>query len=360
MSTFSSFQLSKDFLRDPEGKKFVNHFTDTLKVSVYQALYNVSKGTKPKYDKVKVGKVKEIAYDSVAQVVYDRFAADNKKEAVKNMLQMNGPKKGLSRSLFLPNTLIDYKTDKPVFQQLRIEREFGYVKDELFMKHFDGLYDLFKLDLNLPPTAKATKLQLKLAKVKCVDETDPDWLGSDEIAIGGFAVDEKSNESKIAEFKVGKFDDGDVKDYNPDKVLKEFLLNGVHPGTYAAFLSIAEKDSGGFSDFLQKLYEAVKAHVVEVLTVLGAAAGTAIGVAIGGSVGTALAGPIGAIIGIVAGAIMGALIGWLVESFKDDVFEPAITAVILENNQPFTGPVQRLVYEDYGAKYYAYVYWQAV
>ena len=51
--------------------------------------------------------------------------------------------------------------------------------------------------------------------MKCNDETNTEWPGSDEIAIGAITVDEDGDTNKIAEtYVAGGFDDGDRKVYD--------------------------------------------------------------------------------------------------------------------------------------------------
>ena len=201
-------------------------------------------------------------------------------------------------------------------------------------------------------------LRFRVHEVKCIDETNPEWPGSDEISWGGAAVDDKGSASKIPEkFVRSGFDDGDRKTYNPPEIIKTFSLDNDYPKEFLVTMALAEKDSGGMSDFIQKLYEAIKAEVALILAALGAAAGAAIGAAIGGSVGTAIGGPLGIIIGVAAGAILGALIGWLASVLQDDIFAPQASSLFLSSaNDTFQGgalvsPRKEFHYRDHGGHY---------
>ena len=201
-------------------------------------------------------------------------------------------------------------------------------------------------------------IKFRIHEVKCIDETNPEWPGSDEISWGGAAVDDKGTVIKIPEKRVGGgFDDGDRKTYTPPEIIKTFTLDNIYPKEFMVTMSLAEKDSGGMSDFIQKLYEAIKAEVAAIFAALGAAAGAAIGSAIGGSVGTAIGGPLGTIIGVAAGAILGALIGWLVSVLQDDIFAPQASSLFLYSvNDTFQGgslisPRQEFHYRDHGGHY---------
>jgi hypothetical protein len=73
-------------------------------------------------------------------------------------------------------------------------------------------------------------VRFRVHEVKCIDETNPEWPGSDEISWGGAAVDDKGTTSKIPEKKVGSgFDDGDRKIYSPPEIIKTFSLDNVYP-----------------------------------------------------------------------------------------------------------------------------------
>ncbi|MFZ1479445.1 MAG: hypothetical protein WAT25_01565 [Paracoccaceae bacterium] len=219
-----------------------------------------------------------------------------------------------------------------------------------------------------PPIVVNKGLHFRLHKVKCIDETNPEWPGDDEIAMGGTAVPPVGTPTKVAEFMVrDDFDDGESKTYSPPKVLKTFSLSGLtYPADCLMVLALAEKDNGGLSSFLQDLWEAIRDDVQLIIAAVGAAAGLAIGGAVGGSLGTAIGGPLGTIIGAVAGAILGALIGWLISAVKDDIFTPQSAAVHLpKSNSTFAGgaltsPQFTLNFRDHGGHYRAYYTWQLI
>lgn len=209
-------------------------------------------------------------------------------------------------------------------------------------------------------------LEFRLHQVKCIDETNPEWPGDDEISMGGTAVPPTGTPTKIGEFSVGtSFDDGESKYYSPPRLLKTFSLTGVsYPAEFLVVLGMAEKDNGGLSDFLNDMWEAIKNHVQAIVTAVGAAAGLAIGTTIGGSIGTAIGGPLGTIIGAVAGAILGALVGWLISAIKDDIFTPQSAAVALpSHNATFAGgaltsPTFSVNFRDHGGHYRVFYSWK--
>lgn len=209
-------------------------------------------------------------------------------------------------------------------------------------------------------------LEFRIHKVKCVDETNPEWPGDDEIAMGAVAVADNGTSSKINEFMVrDDFDDGESKVYNPPRLLKTFSLTNVsYPADFMMVLALAEKDNGGMSDFLKDLWEAIKDDVQAIIAAVSAAAGAAIGTAIGGTLGTALGGPLGAIIGAVAGAIIGAIVGWIISALKDDIFTPQAAAVHLPNTLStfaggsLTSPQFTVNFRDHGGHYRVYYSWK--
>jgi hypothetical protein len=171
----------------------------------------------------------------------------------------------------------------------------------------------------LMPAQTTNKLELRIHKVRCVDETNPEWPGDDEIAMGGTAVDETGDVHKIPQFTVrNDFDDGEQMLYAPPKRFTSFsLLEGGNkwPKSYFVTLVLAEKDMGGFADFLNKLLDAVKKRVIE-----------ALGAAIGGVIGS-IGGPLMAVIGAAIGWIVGKIFEWLKAWWSDDVFPPKTVSV---------------------------------
>lgn len=361
MSNFSTFSTSYKDIKNPEIKHFIDHLASFTQASIEQSVFSKLNNGKIKYQKLSVGKKNKVKRATVAEVIDNYLSKTNSKE-LKQMARNLTINKNANIAPFNYGSKLNIKSDKPIFNQLDLAKEFSYINDRLFLK-------VIAANFNIPtttPTAPATPvanptltLKLNLKTVKCLDETNPEWGGKDNIAAGGVVSDDRGVETKISEFHVGNFDDGDVKNFNPVKVLKTYSLDNVHPSTFTAFLTLAEKDSGGFSDFIQELYDAIKDELTVILTALGAAAGAAIGAAIGGSVGTAVAGPIGTIIGVAAGLIIGALTGWIVSLLKDDVFEPQISGITIDRSAPFTGPTQRLTYRDFGGSYYMDVFWSA-
>lgn len=73
-----------------------------------------------------------------------------------------------------------------------------------------------------------SKLELRIHKVKCLDETDGFWgseAGDDEIWLGGTTVDESGDAEKVEPFPVrDDFDDGEEHIYSPPIQFASFDL----------------------------------------------------------------------------------------------------------------------------------------
>jgi hypothetical protein len=160
-----------------------------------------------------------------------------------------------------------------------------------------------------------SKLQLRIHKVKCVDETDSVFgeAGEDEIYLGGTTVDESGDAERVDPFLVrDDFEDGKEQNYQPPKQFAWFdLAEGTEfPKSYFVTLVLAEVDNGGLPEVINKLLMWVKEEVTKALAEV-----------IGGIVG-ASGGPIGAAIGVGIGAALGELVDYIREIWEDDVFAP--------------------------------------
>lgn len=106
----------------------------------------------------------------------------------------------------------------------------------------------------------ATKLSLRVHRVKCVDETGgrfAERVGNDEIYLGGFAVvNQNGDTTKINPVSIyPHFDDGDVKVFNPPMTFTTISINnaGSWPKTFAVGLILIEKDQGGMVEAVKKI-----------------------------------------------------------------------------------------------------------
>ncbi|HMT94825.1 hypothetical protein [uncultured Thiothrix sp.] len=169
------------------------------------------------------------------------------------------------------------------------------------------------------------ELEFRLHQVLCVRETQP-IAGSDEIALGGMAIDAEMNTIPIPEQFVGNFSDSGVaKNYLPPQQFFSPKINlragNAWPKEYIVTMIMAEKDGSGFSRFLADLWSSLKTEIITaVATAVGAASGAALGSIIPG---------VGSLIGAAVGAVIGAFVGWLTKTFEDDIFEPVSVAIVI-------------------------------
>lgn len=160
-----------------------------------------------------------------------------------------------------------------------------------------------------------TKLELRIHKVRCVDETNGflgSEAGSDEIDLGGTTVDESGDTAKVNPFRVRSFQhDGDEHVYTPPRRFTFFNLTEgkTFPKGYVVVLMLAEIDSGGFNDFVKGLMDQVRKKVITELKKKGLEAGAS------GDVVTA-------VIALAAAWVVGEIFDLISNIWKDDVFPP--------------------------------------
>ena len=168
-----------------------------------------------------------------------------------------------------------------------------------------------------PVLPKLTKLEMRIHRVKCVDETGGffERFGNDEIDLGGIGVDETGDTHAIAKFRAGSnFDDGEQVNFSPPRSFTTFdLTEGkVFPKSYFVTLLLAESDpGGGLPTFVNRLAQKVRDKVK---TAVIAAAGD-------------IGGPIGVAIGIAINAVLDKVFDLLARIWADDIF-PAVTASV--------------------------------
>lgn len=172
-----------------------------------------------------------------------------------------------------------------------------------------------------PVLPKLTKLEMRIHRVRCVDETGgfAERFGNDEIDLGGIGVDETGDTHAIAKFRAGSnFDDGEQVNFSPPRSFTTFdLTEGTaFPKSYFATLVLSESDpGGGLPTFVNQLVQKVKDKVKA--AVLAAA---------GGIIGTS-GGPIGVAIGIAIGAVLDKVFALLARIWADDIFPPVTASV---------------------------------
>lgn len=120
----------------------------------------------------------------------------------------------------------------------------------------------------------ATRLNLRIHSVKCVDETGGYWaekVGNDEIDLGGFTIDNENNTVKIKSTSVGyNFDDGEINRFNPPRVFASFDLGPSFSTTkkFAAGFVLSERDGGNVSGTLEKIVNKLKEYLEQKKTAM--------------------------------------------------------------------------------------------
>lgn len=194
-----------------------------------------------------------------------------------------------------------------------------------------------------------SSLKFKINKVQCLDETGGIFeLGMDDIYLAAVTVDARNKEvGLVPAFKVGKFNDGMDKTYNPPHDLVTFpnLSEGVFPKGFMVFLVLIEKDSGNeIEPFLQSLVEQAKAQI-------NAPKLAAVGV--------------DDVVMVLIKELAEFLKEKYMESRKDDIFSPETVKISIPNNGwswkgSSESPQAVLVYVDnkkLHAKYYIHYSW---
>lgn len=207
------------------------------------------------------------------------------------------------------------------------------------------------------------KFSVDVRKVKCVDETNPEWWGSDEIALGGTGIDESGDVTKIGErFCGGGFDDGDQKwlgwsSWETFNLREPISLKKGWPKKYRVIFILAEKDNGGLEKFLSDLYSKVREQVKK-----------AIEKAIAEGLKVYLGEVLSTVLGKVVAWIVDKFIGWIIGLFGDDIF-PAATSTMthVHYNGRFTingtwgylySPTYRAHFYGHGGHYWLEYRWR--
>jgi hypothetical protein len=203
-------------------------------------------------------------------------------------------------------------------------------------------------------TGTNNKLEFRIHRVKCIDETDPEFFGDDEISLGGTTVDQSGITRKVNPFVVrSDFDDGESQFYSPARRFTSFDLTAgtTFPKTYVVTLVLAETDMGGLQDFIDLLWQKTKGQVLAWISA-----------AVGGVIGSTV--PIlGTIIGAAVGYIVGLLVNWLITLLGDDVFPAFTTSVTIPSlSHTFNGqtdsPNASRFFTGYGGKYEVVFDWR--
>lgn len=209
--------------------------------------------------------------------------------------------------------------------------------------------------------AVTDKLGFYITKVKCVDETNPEFWGSDEIALAGVSIDETGDTKTIGEKYIGGgFDDGDQKTYSPNWQYHWFNMRegSYWPKAYNVSLILAEKDNGGLSNALNTVYVKIRDKVKEAISkAVAEGLSELLGPAIAKAIGNAVA------------WIVDKLIGWIINAFKDDIFPPKVLSCTVPSfgarwNYPNgtwgspTSGLRQAHFYGHGGHYYVEYYWK--
>lgn len=208
--------------------------------------------------------------------------------------------------------------------------------------------------------AVTDKMGFWITKVKCVDETNPEFWGHDEIALAGVSVDETGDTKKIPEKYIGGgFDDGDSKSYSNWRYHWFSLREGTRwPKKYVVTMILAEKDHGGLSSFLNDVYAKVRDKVKEAIA-------KAVASALAGYVGQAIANAIGQVVAW----IVDVFVKWIINLFKDDIFPAFVASVTTPSmsarwhypngtwGNPSSG-IRTAHFYGFGGHYYVQYFWK--
>ena len=205
MSNFKTIGYSSKDIKDPDLKKLVNDIVDLFKESLYQASYHRTKNAPLVYSKLSVGGKTKKSYKSVGEVL-DSYISEKSNDDIKSFVENPTHNRNLSGNLQLLGSLkkVELKSKSYTLNQFPLTQVFGYINDDLIFKRISEAIGLDSDAIAITPAPqRALSLKLNLKRVKCVDETNPEWFGKDEISCGGVTVDDKEVESIIKEFKIG-------------------------------------------------------------------------------------------------------------------------------------------------------------
>lgn len=311
-----------------------------------------------------------IASPDVFAAWFDRMTVEKRNaSSVRVMGSVSSPER-LRATAYGDLARVDLKSATPVFDQvmaLPLPEEVKTTVD--YLKSLTRINGQIMTQTPLPPSGDDTqetpqqsftalnKLELRVLKVACLDETDPEFLGDDEISMGGTTVDQSGITRKVSAFLVrDDFDTGESKVYSPAKRFTSFDLTAggnTFPKAYFVTLVMAETDMGGLGDFLNALWNKTKGQVLAMITA-----------AVGAAIGSVIPVPIlGTIVGAVAGWVVGTVISYLIGLFGDDVFKPVTLSVTIPSlTHRFAGgltdsPNSVVTFQGYGGKYSATVDW---
>lgn len=180
---------------------------------------------------------------------------------------------------------------------------------------------------------------LRIHRVYCIDETDPEHaFSSDEIALGGTAVHADGRTQPLTPFMVhNSMEDGSQQVYEPPILYAHYDIvrevdNSAYPKYICCFLVLTEVDNGGMPEFLDELYKEVKSKVEAAVTAWA----------------TGAVGPLGPVIAVTTGKLLDRLWDLFRTIWEDDPFPPAKLDLL------FRAPRANFNGSDYSPMYAAY------
>ena len=181
------------------------------------------------------------------------------------------------------------------------------------------------------------------------ETTDAEWKGKDDIQLSGTATDDKNTTTALPIMFVGEFNDHDEKVYDPARVLKTFPLSGAYPKTFLVLLTLAERDSGGFAEFIYDLVNAAKEEIDAATTAADGSRRRDRRRTVGG--------PVGALIGAVGVALVSGIIALIGHIAADESGVPLSAAQQLGSptdlfaNGTLETFKRTMTFEDYSGRY---------
>ena len=187
-------------------------------------------------------------------------------------------------------------------------------------------------------------LTLRCVSLHCIDETNPEVGGNDEIAIAGTIIEINSTNTGEKGYKFGKID-LDREEGWDDETWSEWgsphhlisipiNLDNEWPKSFLATCILVEVDNGWYTDYLdnllEKLIPVVKQKVNEKMQELGIAVGTYLGSAALGMI-------VGSIAAKITAYILDKLFEWMKSWWGDDLFVPVPFSITIPDPHALFG-----------------------
>lgn len=217
-------------------------------------------------------------------------------------------------------------------------------------------------------------LKLIVTRVHCIDETEHEgaWpfegegIANDRIDLGAISIGPNGRTRSFGPQMVSdNFEDNRQFIWNREIARFDIASFGPsYPKDFGVTVAISEIDYGaGFANTLNEISVYIRRGVVELLTKIGEVIGSILG---SGEVGKF----IGKIVGDLLALALGELINIIGRAVQDDVFQPQVATIRLDNMYstfngvldkipgPFRSPEQVLPYAGFGGAYRVYCVWE--